>query len=61
MLFQNWAEEIFFYMYQLHQPYSEILKMPLILKRWLIERWVNQKEKEHEASEAAARKARSKK
>ena len=45
-------------MYHMNQPVRETLTMEIPLRKWLIERFVKQKEKENEAMEAAQRKAK---
>ena len=54
------AEEIFFFQYHMHLNMSGSMSLPLNLRRWLIDRFIEQKEKENEAMESARRKAQSK-
>jgi len=56
-LWNNLSEEIFFFQYHMHLPMSGSMSMPINLRRWMIERFIMQKEKENEAMEAARRKA----
>jgi hypothetical protein len=60
MLWQGLAEEIFFFQYHLRLNHSETMTMPINLRKWMIERFITQKEKENEAMEASRRKAKSK-
>ena len=53
-------EEKFFFIYHLHREMEEIMSLPINERKWLIERFVKQKEKENEAVEAAKRKAKKK-
>lgn len=50
-------EEIFFFQYHMHLPMSGSMSLPIPLRRWLIERFIEQKEKENQAMEAARRKS----
>lgn len=54
-------EEVFFFMYHLHLPRESFMSLPINERKWLIERFIQQKEKENEALEAAKRKAKQKK
>jgi hypothetical protein len=58
-LWNQLAEEIFFYQYHLELPMSGSMTLPINLRKWMIERYIQQKEKENEAMEAARRKAQS--
>jgi hypothetical protein len=53
------AEEIFFFQYHLHLSMSGSMSLPINLRKWMIERFVEQKEKENEAMESSRRKAQS--
>lgn len=53
-------EEIFFFQYHLHMNRAGCLQMPINERKWMIERFVKQKNRENEAMEAARRKAKSK-
>lgn len=44
-------------MYQLHIPPQVAMSVPIHERKWYIERFIHQKEKENEAMEAAKRKA----
>jgi hypothetical protein len=45
----------------MHQSAEECMKLPIDLRKWLINRFIKQKEKEHEQMEAERRKAKSRK
>ncbi len=51
-------EECFFFMYHLKQSRDNFMSLPINERKWLIERFVKQKEKENEAMESARRKAK---
>jgi hypothetical protein len=51
-------EEIFFFMYHFHLDRKSSLTLPINERKWLIERFIMQKEKENEAIELAKRKAK---
>jgi hypothetical protein len=55
----NLHEEVFFFMYNLSQPRSEPYKMTAQERKFHIYRFIEQKEKEHEAIEAERNKAKS--
>jgi hypothetical protein len=59
-LWNSLAEEIFFFLYNLNLPMEDSMKLPINLRKWLIQRFVDQKEKENEQMEAERRKAKSK-
>lgn len=42
-------------------PMSESMNLPIILRKWMVERFIDQKKKEDEAMESAKRKSKSKK
>jgi len=52
-------EEQFFFMYHLRQGLHSSMSMPINTRRWLIDRFIQQKEQENEAMEAQRRKAQS--
>lgn len=54
-------EETFFFMYHLNLARESFMSLPINERKWLIERFIQQKEKENEALEAAKRKAKQKK
>jgi hypothetical protein len=60
-LWNSLAEEIFFFQYHLKMPMSESMNLPIILRKWMIERFIDQKKKEDEAMESAKRRSKSKK
>ena len=51
-------EEMFFFMYHLRQSREEFLSLPINERKWMIDRFIKQKEKENEAMETARRKAK---
>lgn len=48
-------EEIFFFQYHLHQDRHTTLAMPIYERKWMFERFIQQKNKEHEAMEKASK------
>lgn len=56
-MWKGLAEEIFFFQYHMHLPMSGSMSLPINLRKWMIERFIDQKEKENQAMEAARRKA----
>jgi hypothetical protein len=54
-------EELFFFMYHMRQSRANFMSLPINERKWLIDRFIKQKEKENEAMESARRKAKSKK
>jgi hypothetical protein len=56
-MWKQLAEEIFFFQYHMHLPMAASMTLPINLRKWMIERYIEQKEKEHEAMEAQRRKA----
>jgi hypothetical protein len=59
-LWENLAEEIFFFLYHMRQPQTETLKLPIILRKWLINKFIEQKEKENQHMESERRKIKRK-
>jgi hypothetical protein len=55
-LWNNLAEEIFFFQYFMKLPPDKCMSLPINLRKWMVERYISQKEKEHEAMEAERRK-----
>jgi hypothetical protein len=51
-------EEMFFFMYHMRQSRDEFLSLPINERKWMIDRFIKQKEKENEAMEAARKKAK---
>jgi hypothetical protein len=51
-------EELFFFMYFMRQSRADFMSLPINERKWLIDRFVKQKEKENEAMEAARKKAK---
>lgn len=48
-------EEKFFFLYHMHQPVNVTMKMPINERKWLIERFLVQKNREKEAIENASK------
>jgi hypothetical protein len=57
-MWQGLAEEIFFFQYHLRLDMSGSMSLPINLRKWMIERFIEQKESENKAMEAQQRKAR---
>ena len=57
-LWKNLMEEIFFFQYHLHLDKYACMSYPIIERKWLIERFIQQKNKENEQIEAERRKAK---
>ena len=55
MLWESVMEDVFFLEYHLHQQRSTILKMPINERKWMVERFIQQRTRENEAVEAARR------
>jgi hypothetical protein len=51
-------EEIFFFQYHLRMGRAQCLQIPVNERKWIIERFIKQKNRENEAMEAARRKAK---
>lgn len=49
-------EEQFFFQYHLHMPKSESMSLPIHERKWLIQRFIQQKQKENEALNKAKKK-----
>lgn len=58
-MWKGLAEEIFFFQYHMQLPMNGSMSLPINLRKWLIERFSEQKERENQAMEAAKRKAKS--
>lgn len=56
MLWEHLAEEIFFFQYHLRLPMEKTMKMPINLRKWMMHRYIKQREDEEKAMEAARRK-----
>jgi hypothetical protein len=54
-------EEMFFFMYHMRQSRENFMSLPINERKWLITRFIEQKEKENEAMESARRKAKTRK
>ena len=61
MLWDQLAEEIFFFQYHMRLPMASSMTLPINLRRWMIDRFIDQKTKENEQAETARRKAQTKK
>lgn len=59
-MWKGLAEEIFFFQYHLRLAMSGSMSLPINLRKWMIERFIEQKEKENEAMEASRRKSQAK-
>lgn len=53
-------EEKFFYMYYYRDIQLNCMNLPVFERKWYIERYIQQKEKENQAMQAAQRKAKTK-
>jgi len=53
-------EEMFFFIYHLRQSRENFLALPINERKWIISRFIQQKERENEAMEAARKKAKTK-
>lgn len=51
-------EEMFFFQYHLHYDMDKAMKMPIFWRRWFVDRFIHQKDKENEAIEKAQQKAK---
>lgn len=49
-------EEKFFFKYHLNTSFKETMELPIAERKWFINRFIEQKEKENEAIEAEKRK-----
>jgi hypothetical protein len=57
-LWENLMEEVFFFTYHLHQDRDTTLQMPINERKWMIERFILQKNRENDAMEAARKKTK---
>ena len=51
-------EEVFFFQYHMHLDRNTVMTYPLTERKWLIERFIQQKNKENEQMEVERRKAK---
>jgi hypothetical protein len=51
-------EEVFFFMYHMHIDRKSCMSLPINERKWIIERFIQQKERENEALESAKRNAK---
>lgn len=58
-LWKSLAEEIFFFQYHMRLDMERTMRLPLLMRRWLIDRFIEQKESENSAMEASRRKQQS--
>jgi hypothetical protein len=58
-MWKGLAEEIFFFQYHLRLDMQGTMRLPINMRKWMIERFIEQKDKENEAMEASKRKAQS--
>ncbi len=58
VLWKNLMEEIFFFQYHLHLDKPTCMSYEITERKWLIERFIQQKNKENEQMEAERRKAK---
>jgi hypothetical protein len=56
---ENFREEIFFFMYHMNIPKKDVLELEPEERKWIINRFVEQKKKENEEIERAKAKAKS--
>jgi len=56
----NLMEEKFFFQYHMSLSWNLCQKMPINERKWMIERFIQQKNRENDAIEAAKRKAKRK-
>jgi hypothetical protein len=52
------AEEIFFFQYHLRMDPEKCLGLPILLRKWMIDRFIKQKEDENEALERSKKSSR---
>lgn len=51
-------EELFLFHYHMHMSRADALSMPVFERKWVLNRFVEQKEKENEAMDKARKKGR---
>lgn len=56
-MWKNLHEEVFYLVNYLHMSYWEARSLPVGERKWLLERFVEQKKKENEQAESERRKA----
>lgn len=54
---KNLLEEQFFFLYHMRQGLQSSMTMPINTRKWMIDRFIQQKEQENEAMESQRRKA----
>ena len=56
ILWKALAEEAFFFQYHLSLDYFSTMQLPILTRKWMIEKFIEQKEKENNAIESSKRK-----
>ena len=56
-LWNSLAEDIFFFQYNYRMSKTECMNLPINLRRWMVQRFIDQKQKEEEAMEKARKKS----
>jgi hypothetical protein len=51
-------EELFFFQYHMHMSKRDCMTLPIHERKWLIQRFIDQKKKEKEAIDSMQRKSR---
>ena len=51
-------EEKFFFQYHMHMNPNQSMKLPIYERKWIVDKFIQQKEKENEAIESARRSAK---
>lgn len=59
-MWKGLAEEIHFFLYHYKLDPEKTMRLPIVLRKWMIDRFIEQKEKENEAIEASKKRSRSK-
>jgi hypothetical protein len=59
VLWEQLAEEIFFFQYHLRLSMEQSMRMPINLRKWMMHRYVQQRENEEKAMEAAKKRGKS--
>jgi hypothetical protein len=49
-------EELFFFQYHMHMSKQDCMSLPIHERKWLVQRFIEQKQKEKEAMDAARKK-----
>lgn len=56
-MWKNLHEEVFYLVNYMHMSYWEVRSLPVTERRWLLDRFVEQKKKENDQAESERRKA----